>query len=139
MQDNKRDYIRLNVEHGLGKVKLDAWKGEKGAETLRLLRTNTETYLKSPAAREAISRSAQLLVNIRRARSSQPDLDHWERYCHGVEYACSVEECNDGGKRYRERRDLRRHLEEAHPLSCNPESIDSLLDRGKRFPLHGME
>lgn len=134
------EYFRLNVEHGLGKMKLDAWKGKRGIETLDLLRDKTKRYLLTGQARDDIAESARHLVELRRARSSGAgleELDHWERYCHGVEYACSFDDCEDSSRRYT-RRDLHRHLQEMH--GCGDQSdIHTKLELGKRFPLHDFE
>lgn len=125
------EYFRLNVEHGLGKMKLDAWKGKRGCKTLELIRTKTKDYLDSPEGRHQISASAQELVSVRRARSA--DIDRWERFCHGVEYACCVATCLHGrDKKYEDRQTLRRHMLDNHPSECNV--LESLLDGCKRFP-----
>lgn len=127
------DYFRLNVEHGIGKMKLDAWKGKKGCKTLELIRTKTRDYLNSQEGQQQISTSARQLVNVRRLRSSNMHIDRWERFCHGVEYACCVTTCPDGkDKRYEDRQALRRHIQELHPDKCN--MLESFLDECKRFP-----
>ena len=130
---NSAEYFRLNVEHGIGKMKLDAWKGRKGCKTLELIRTTTQDYLDSPEGQQQITDSARQLVDIRRARSSQVYIDRWEIFCHGVEYACCVDTCPDGrDKRYENRQVLRSHMQEIHPSDCN--MLESLLDECKRFP-----
>ena len=127
------DYFRLNVQNGIGKMKLDAWKGKKGCKTLELIRTKTQDYLDSAEGQRQIKASARELVTIRRARSSEAYLDRWERFCHGVEYACCVATCPDGrDMRYADRQALRRHIQEVHPSECD--TLDSVLDEGKRFP-----
>ena len=126
------EYFRLNVQHGIGKMKLDAWKGKKGCRTLELIRTKTQDYLDSVEGQRQITDSARELVTIRRARSSQAYLDRWERFCHGVEYACCIPTCPDGrDMRYADRQALGRHIQEMHPSECN--MLDSILDEGKRF------
>lgn len=127
------NYFRLNVEHGLGKMKLDAWKGKNGCKTLELIRTKTRDYLDSRDGRRLISASARQLVDVRSARSSQKYLDRWERFCHGVEYVCCVPTCPDGrDKRYEDRQALQRHVQDIHPSECA--ELESLLDQCKRFP-----
>lgn len=127
------EYFRLNVEHGIGKMKLDAWKGEKGCKTLALIRTKTQDYLDSPEGRQHISASARLLVRVRRARSSDMYIDRWETFCHGVEYACCEPTCPDGkDKMYDDRNALRRHVQELHRSRCN--RLEAFLDECKRFP-----
>ena len=128
------DYCRLNVEHGLGKMKLDAWKGEKGCKTLELIRSKTQDYLDSPDVQRLISAYARQLVSIRRARSNPTYSDRWERFCHGVEYnCCATSNCPDSrDKRYEDRQALRRHLQEFHPSESD--NIEELLDRCKLFP-----
>ncbi|KAL9137349.1 MAG: hypothetical protein Q9175_001449 [Cornicularia normoerica] len=126
------EYFRLNVEQGIGKMKLDAWKGDKGCKTLELIRTKTQDYLGSPDGQQQISSSARQLVNIRRARSSSMYIDYWERFCHGVEYHCCANNCPDSrDRRYEDRQALRRHIQESpefHP------SDEKFLDKCKRFP-----
>ena len=130
---DRTEYFRLNVQHGIGKMKLDAWKGKKGCKTLELIRTKTQDYLDSAEGQRQINASARELVITRRARSSQNYLDRWERFCHGVEYACCVARCPDGRDTiYTDRQALRRHILEMHPSECN--TLESLLDEGKRFP-----
>ena len=127
------EYFRLNVEHGIGRMKLDAWKGKKGCKTLELIRTKTQDYLDSPDGQQQISASARQLFNVRRARSSYTYIDRWERFCYGVEYACGVTTCTDGkDKKYEDRQALRRHIQELHPSKCNV--LESFLDECKRFP-----
>ena len=133
--NGKADYYRLNVEHGLGKMKLDAWKGERGTETLDLIKEKTNAYLATDAARNSIRESARHLVNVRRARAYQQDRDRWERFCHGVEYQCHLPDCGHGDEIYTQRRNLKRHLLEDHPARCSEATIEGLLDDGKRFPL----
>ena len=130
---NNAEYFRLNVEHGIGKMKFDAWKGKKGCKTLELIRTKTQDYLNSPDGRQQISASARQLVNVRRARSSDMYIDRWEKFCHGVEYACCDSDCPEGrDRRYEDRQALRRHVQEIHPSRCN--RLESFLDECKRFP-----
>ena len=131
---NNTDYYRLNVEHGLGKMKLDSWKGEKGCKTLELIRTKTQDYLNSPDGQRLIATSARQLVSIRRARSSPMYSDRWERFCHGVDYHCrATSDCPDSrDKRYEDRQALRRHVQEFHPSECD--NLDELLDNCKQFP-----
>ena len=133
------DYYRLNVEHGLGKMKLDAWKGDGGIETLDLIRRKTEDYLATDAAQRSIKESARHLVNVRRARAYQQDQDRWERFCHGVEYRCHLPACGHTDVIYTQRRNFRRHLAENHPSNRSEETVETLLDRGKRFPLFPLE
>lgn len=127
------EYFRLNVEHGIGKMKLDAWKGKKGCKTLELIRTKTQDYLDSAEGRQQILASARQLVNVRRSRSSHMYIDRWETFCHGVEYACCVTDCPHGkDKRYEDRQALRHHIQEFHPSKCN--ELEFFLDECKRFP-----
>lgn len=130
-QDHGFQYYRLNVKNGFSKMSLDAWNGKRGIETLEKLRTETQAYLDSDEAQASLRQSAEHLFKKRRDRSNQPDQDHWERFCHGVEYYCSITPCNDHGHKYRERRDIQRHIQETHPGCDNTETW---LDRGKRYP-----
>ncbi len=133
MTRSSTEYFRLNVEHGLGKLKLDAWKGKKGCETLDLICTKTQEYLDTTEGQQQIADSARQLVSIRKARSSQTYIDRWERFCHGVYYACCVAACPEGrDERYRYRQTLQRHIQDHHPLQCN--RLESLLNEGRRLP-----
>ena len=124
-------YDRFNVEENLGGMALDEWKGKHGRDTLRLIHKRTKRYLDSESVKSSITKAAQKLVEIRRARAST---DHWESFCHGVEYACPVIRCKDGGKTHRKRKDLRHHLEDAHRIDSS--RIETVLDQGKRFPFY---
>lgn len=123
-------YARLNVEVGLG----DEWKGKRGRDTLSLIYEKTNDYLRLDSVRKNIAETARALVETRRARASDPDLDQWERFCHGVEYVCPVVNCDDRDNIHRERRHLRRHLDDVHHTDTS--EIETVLDRGKRFPLY---
>lgn len=128
-------YFRLNVEHGIGRIKTDAWEGKNGIRTLELIRNKTEAYLESTEGKEKISDAAKLLVSVRRARASK-DPNRWERFCLWVQYKCPVKVCIDKGKRWTQRQDLRRHLENRHRTFLGKAgNIESLLDAGKDFPL----
>ena len=132
--DTLTDYYRLNVEHGLDSLVFDEWKGKKGIDTLDLIRIRTEEYLLSPDAKSDITKIAKQLVTIRRERSTwEPDLDRWERFCHGVEYACPVSTCQNAAVKYKTRGNLQDHVKATH--SIEPDELESLLDAGKRFPL----
>ena len=133
---NVTDYCRLNVKDGLGKMKLDEWKGDRGRKTMEYIRSKTTTYLKIPGVERKINAVARQLVDVRRARSSLPHRDRWERFCHGVEYACCVEPCYRGRNRFRERQDLHRHIEIDHRGEYDRGTLEALLDGGKRFPLY---
>ena len=123
-------YWRIDVEEGLGNVKLDEWKGKGGKETSHLIRDKTQVYLSRVETMHWIAKAARQLVDVRRARANDDDTDHWERFCFVVEYACPVNHCKDADTIFKERRELRRHLEVHHPAS---ETLESLLDKGKRF------
>ena len=126
------EYFRLNVEHGIGKMKLDEWKGKQGCETIELIRTKTEDYLESEEGQQQIVDSARQLVDVRKARSSQTHIDRWERFCHGVEYIGCLDDCAHGRVKYEDRQALERHIRENHPRECD--RLESLLDECKRFP-----
>ena len=131
----KAEYTRLNVEHGLGKMKLDEWKGKKGSKTLDLIRAKTQDYLDSSATQMEINNTARRLVAVRRARSSwRRDPDRWERFCHGVEYACRILPCGHGSDRFAGRQALRQHIQEAHRSNCDFRRIEEILDEGKTYP-----
>lgn len=121
-------YSRLNVQ-GFGGMKMDEWKGKHGIDTLKFIREQTEKYLHLDQVKNDITEAARRLVEARRARAST---DHWERFCHGVEYICTVIGCKDNI--HGDRTDLRRHLEDVHQIDSS--IIETVLDRGKRFPLY---
>ena len=127
------DYFRLDVQHGLDSLAFDDWKGKKGDETLNLIRTKTAEYLLSPDVKSGIAKIAKQLVDIRRQRSTlEPDLDRWERFCHGVEYACPESTCERDIVKFKFRQSLRDHVKATH--SIDPDELESFLDAGKRFP-----
>ena len=131
----RAEYTRLNVEHGLGKMKLDEWKGKNGSKTLEFIRSKTQDYLNSDTARADIDSTARRLVNNRRARSRWgADPDRWERFCHGVEYACCVNPCQNGGDPFLQREELRRHILETHRSNYDIDTIEDLLNEGKTYP-----
>lgn len=127
-------YYRLQPGPGIGDIETDACEGLGGAKTLKLLREETAKYLEIRVVKEEITNVARRLVMIRRARSRGPDLDRWEEFCYGVEYACSLGGCHNAEERFK-RKEFRQHVEESHPSLFDPASIESLLDDGKRFPL----
>lgn len=124
-------YIRLNVQEGLSNILLDEWKGKKGRDTLKIIREKTENYLCSSEVKDQLVATARVLVNSRRERAST---GHWERFCHGTEYVCTVINCNDSRSIHKERQDLRHHLEVVHHIDSS--SIETLLDQGRRLPLY---
>ena len=67
------DYIRLNVEEGIGHIKLDEFKGEDGCETLGQIRDATARYLATESVRKQLSALAHLLVSVRHARAYQSE------------------------------------------------------------------
>lgn len=124
-------YSRFNVEQGLGKIKLDTWKGKQGARTLTLMRKKTQEYLQTGHVMEDVDAVAMRLVQIRHSRARQPVSDRWEQFCHGVEYSCFFSTCS---ARERVRvEDLRQHLQNAH--SMTEEEIESSLEQCKRYAL----
>ena len=126
-------YTRLNVQEGLHEMKRDRWKGKKGKDTRKLIREKTEAYLRSDSVRKELVDTAKILVETRRKRAFGPDKDHWERFCHGVEYVCTFTDCSRPHT-FMERQDLRDHLEHVHRVDWK--RLESLLDQGKRFPLY---
>ncbi|KAL9613637.1 MAG: hypothetical protein Q9167_001813 [Letrouitia subvulpina] len=130
------DYFRLNVEHGIGRMKLDAWKGVRGTKTLTAIREATEDYLKNSAVESEILRIARILVAKRNLRSSPTHIDQWERFCHGVEYLCCVDRCHNAGNVYSSRRELQYHIETSHNTEIQRDDIQTVLDQGKRYPLY---
>ena len=127
-REDRAYYSRLRVK-GLGGIKWDEWKGKHGIDTLKFIREQTERYLHLDQVKNDIAEAARRLVEARRARAST---DHWERFCHGVEYICTVIGCKDNI--HGDRTDLRRHLEDVHQIDSS--IIETVLDRGKRVPLY---
>ena len=132
MIPNSTFYRRFNVEHDLGKIKLDAWKGAKGSKTIDLLNTRTAAYLEDEAVKKSIKETARKLVNIRRQRA-QTSLDRWERFCHAVRYRCPVQGCGYGDT-YEQRTYLEAHLKARHPSECATDNLERSLDSGKHYP-----
>lgn len=136
MQDRSNQeglrYNRFNVESGLGNIKLDTWKGKRGTKTLELIRRKTNEYLQTPGMRDRIDEVARRLVQIRRSRARQFNSDHWERFCHGVEYGCCAEICRSRN-RMPKLDELRQHLQIEH--SFTEEKIKSSLEQCKFYPL----
>lgn len=133
LKDNTQ-YFRLNVNSGVGKIKLDAWKGKKGRKTLDLIRNKTNEYLNSEEGSQQILNSARRLVEIRRARSSDTYRGRWERFCHGVEYVCINVTCRDGkDKRYANRDEFISHVRRNHPVECD--NLESFLNLCKQYPV----
>ena len=100
-------------------------------ETLEFIREKTRKYLDSDSVKQEITEAARVLVETRRTRAST---DHWEYFCHGVEYVCTMIRCPDSSSVYRKRDELRRHLEAVHRMEAS--TIETVLDQGKRFPLY---
>ena len=135
--DNLPRYFRLNVEQGLGDMKLDTW--DKGNKTLIQIRRVTEEYLRSEAAKALLEQSAKKLVDKRRSRADNDCHDRWERFVHGVKYHCEYRDCILAKKTYHKKADLRRHLVETHRLSSEHQighdNIEHLLNEGRRYPV----
>ena len=68
-RDHNIPYFRLNVKKNLGNMKLDAFHGKDGRETLMKIQEATNMWLTIPEAIQAIRDSAQKLVDIRRRRA----------------------------------------------------------------------
>ena len=127
------EYVRLEIQK-IGGIEIDTWKGKWGTDTLVLVRRKTNEYLfDSAEVREQIHATAGRLVDCRRSRA-EVDLDRWEVFCHGVEYACTMARCPVIDQTFKDRRGLRSHLEKVHRL--DPGKVEPLLDEGKRFPLY---
>lgn len=134
-KENGFEYIRLSAEGGISDIAFDAWQGEHGIKTLDLIQFQTKTYLAHPKVKEQVARAARTLVAVRRARAR--DLERWERFCHGIQYVCEVNNCQRLGKIFKESRYLRRHLIEAHGMDrADEDKVGSYIDRGKRYPFY---
>ena len=115
------DYCRLNVEDGLGRMKLDEWhtrrlfRTKTGArnKTLETIRKHTEDYLGNEKLRERIDDCAKMLVDIRRERA-ESNPQRWERACFGAWYQCRVPGCPRGEKKYPQQKDMQKHLIHKH-------------------------
>jgi hypothetical protein len=84
-------YSRFDVEHRLGKVKLDTWKEKQGTQTLKLIRTKTREYLRTSDVKRNIDEVTMRLVQYRfdEIVSRQPNSNHWEAFfVTSVEYSC---------------------------------------------------
>ena len=124
----------MNVQNGLGKIKLDEWKGNKGATTLDYIRAVTNAYLEDKEVQIEIRKTAKRLVDIRRARS-MADIDQWERFCHGVQYVCPLLQCHHGGRPFSTRESFKSHIQEDHLANRSEDELGAILDEGKRFLL----
>ncbi|KAL2043573.1 hypothetical protein N7G274_003880 [Stereocaulon virgatum] len=131
-QATSLEYVRLEIPE-ITSFQMDTWKGKRGGDTLDLIRKQTSKYLNSADVQERIHATAKRLVDCRRSRA-EVDLDRWEVFCHGVEYACTMARCPVIDHTFKSRRGLRSHLEKVHRLDQH--TVDSLLDKGKRFPLY---
>jgi len=133
------DYFRLNVEEGLGKVKLNEWKDKrdngKGGKTTTLgyIRDCTEEELSKNEVQRQLAGLARLLVDLRRRRE-QADRDRWERFAICTLYKCSREECFSGDKApsFALRREMRQHLHAVHDVP--DERIETDLDSHRHMP-----
>ena len=134
-----KGYYRLNVKKELGNhfVPLDACKGIRGRETLDYIRRKTKAYLDTSEAKTKIRDVAERLVTIRRDRSNGSDQDKWEEFCYGLEYKCTVPECEDFAERHKQRLNLKDHLARRHPELHMSE--DALLDAGKCYSVEVRE
>ena len=115
------EYCRLNVEEGLGRMRLDEWRTRRffrrkdGAEntTLETIRKHTEKYLSDKKVQHKIKKCAELLVEIRRERA-ESNPQRWERACFGAWYQCRVPGCPRGEKKYPQQKDMQKHLLHKH-------------------------
>ena len=128
----EHEYVRLEVLK-IWHINVDTWKGKRGADTLNLIRKKTDEHLNSADVKAQIRATAKRLVDHRRSRA-EADLDRWEVFCHGTEYACTMARCPVIDQTFKDRRGLRSHLEKVHRL--DPGKVEPLLDKGKRFPLY---
>ena len=76
-------------------IELDAWKGARdgSSKTSEQIRETTNSYLETEEARRQIQESAKLLVETSKTRSQREHFDLWEKFVHGVEYVCEIEDC----------------------------------------------
>lgn len=115
------EYCRLNVEEGLGRMKLDEWRTRRSlrwkaaakSKTLETIRKHTENYLANEKVQEKIEKCAKILVEIRRERA-ESNPQRWERACYGAWYQCRVPGCPRGEKKYHQRKDMQKHLLHKH-------------------------
>ena len=132
------EYYRLNVDdiEGLGRMKLDNWKGKKGSQTLRRITDATDAYLATAEAQSHISESARHLVQVRRARVEPRHGDRWDRFCHGVVYMCPIRRCREASTQYGSEDQLRNHLQHHESITTASE-LDNWIQNAKQYPLHG--
>lgn len=115
------EYCRLNVEEGLGRMRLDEWctrpsfRSKAGArnKTLETIRKHTENYLANEKVQKNIKKCAKVLVEIRRERA-ESNPQRWERACFGAWYQCRVPGCPRGEKKYHQQKDIQKHLLHKH-------------------------
>lgn len=130
------EYCRLNVEEGLGRMKLDEWhtrrsfrtKAGAGNKTLETITSHTKKYLEKNEVQDSIRKCAKMLVEIRRDRvASNPQ--RWERACIGAWYQCRVPGCPRGEKKYPQQKDMQRHLLGKHGEMFDRSIVDNELGR----------
>jgi hypothetical protein len=145
--NDRFDYFRLNVEEGLGKVKLDEWKprrddGEGGkCTTLEYIRKCAQRQLEKPETQELLRTLAKQLVGQRRYRVTR-HATHWERFACCTTYRCLDDRCPDeiNGDRpsFPTRGGMSHHLTTVHgPQSgqqWTTESLNTRLDECRRMP-----
>jgi hypothetical protein len=96
--DTQFGYYRLNIEEGLGKVKLNEMKQSRDngtggkCTTLQYIRHCTNVELGKQNVQNELTELAKILVRQRRARA-QDDFDRWERFACCTFYKCCEEEC----------------------------------------------
>jgi hypothetical protein len=137
-------YYRLNVQEGLGSMKLDEWKKDRGVSkitrlkwklmsqecpkpvtTLEYIRAKTEEELRRPDTIELLNRCAAILVESRRLRLQIASL--WERQVLCVRFKCPAPgKCNRRTGDITDRDKFQRHLLKHHPdMSTNLDQIIS--------------
>ena len=126
-------YYRLDVDEGLGDIRLNEWKPKSsGKTTLQRIREATARYLQKQEVRSQCQECAMHLVErrIQRARTMR-----WECFATGTRYKCPKEDCPYPALRFSNRNDLMYHLRMQHnyppPDAAHYHEIETLLDRGR--------
>ena len=138
-------YYRLNIEDGLGKVKLNEWKlqrenGEGGkCTTLEYLRKCTERELLKGEVKAQLLELAKQLVRLRRSRA-RDDPDRWKRFATCVSYKCDDKTCLAGEKHtFSFQREMEHHLRTIHPRAppeqWTSEELEKKATSSCSFPL----
>ncbi len=84
-------------------------------KTIEKIREHTGVYLEQEHLKKWVEECAKILVDGRRDRVNS-DPQRWERTCFGSQYQCKMRGCPRGEKKYPQRKDMRKHLDDNDEL-----------------------